>query len=68
MILKQVEKIARLPTAFDYDGDDDKATFNLTIDEDPDSDDASLAARSVETDVSLHSISSEEQGGILQLP
>ena len=67
MIFEQVEKIARLPTAFEYD-DDDKATFNLTIDEDPDSDDASLAARSVETDVSLHSISSEELGGILQLP
>ena len=65
MIFEQVEKIARLPTAFDYeDDDDDKATFNITIDEDPDSDDA----RSVETDVSLHSISSEELGGILQLP
>ena len=67
MILKQVEKIARLPTAFDFD-DDDGETFTLDIGEDSDSDDASLAARSVETDVSLHSISSEELGEILRLP
>ena len=63
-ILKQVEKIARLRTAF---GDnDDGSTLDLATDDD--SDDASIVARSVETDVSLQSISSEELGGILRLP
>ena len=63
-ILKQVEKIARLRTAF---GDnDDGSTLDLASDDD--SDDASIVARSVETDVSLQSISSEELGGILRLP
>ena len=65
-ILKQVEKIARLRTAF---GDnDDGSTLDLASDDDSDSGDASLVARSVETDVSLQSISSEELGGILRLP
>ena len=63
-ILKQVEKIARLRTAF---GDnDDGSTLDLATDDD--TDDASIVARSVETDVSLQSISSEELGGILRLP
>ena len=64
-ILKQVEKIARLRTAF---GDnDDGSTLDLAPDDDSDIDDASLAARSVETDVSLHSISSEELQETLRL-
>ena len=55
LISKQVEKVILLRQR--WTNQDDKVTF---INEDSDNDDASLAAKSVESDVSLQSISSEE--------